>query len=142
MFEMVGGGLINATDSNLDAGLGKVTGLPDMLIAAGGYPADTVVPNNANPALNDVATGLSYLTGTDPLIRQLELATVTDSIPLASDNLMLVSKLKEGTHGTISSADAVTVFAEMIGQTASFFANNGKGLTVGDPDQLQTPAAE
>jgi pimeloyl-ACP methyl ester carboxylesterase len=141
MFEMVGGGLVNATDSNTDAGAGKVTGLPDALIAAGGYPADTVVPNNANPALNDVATGKSYLAGTDPLIAQLELATVTASIAPAADNLMLVSKLKEGTHGTISSADAVTVFAEMIGQTASFFLTGGKGLTVGDTDQL-APAAE
>ena len=142
MFEMVGGGSVNATDGNIDAGAGKVTGLPDTLLSAGGYPADTVVPNNANPALNEVATGLSYLTGTDPLAKQLELATVTASIAPATDNLMLISKLKEGTHGTISSADAVTVFAEMIGQTASFFATAGKGLTVGDADQLQVPAAE
>jgi trimeric autotransporter adhesin len=140
MFEMVGGGAVSATDSNTDAMAGKVTGLPDTLIGAGGYPADTVVPNNANPALNGVATGLSYLAGTDPLISQLELATVTASITPAADNLMLVSKLKEGTHGTISSADAVTVFMEMIGQTASFFAMAGKGLNVGDADQLQVPA--
>jgi pimeloyl-ACP methyl ester carboxylesterase len=137
MFEMVGGGLVNATDSNTDAMAGKVTGLPDTLIGAGGYPADTVVPNNANPALNDVTTGLSYLTGTDPLVRQLGLTTVTASIAPSTDNLMLVSKLKEGTHGTISSADAYTVFAEMIGQTASFFQTAGKGLVVGDADQLQ-----
>jgi hypothetical protein len=143
MFEMVGGGLVNATDSNLDADLGKVSGLPDTLIVAGGYPADTVVPNNANPALDDVATGLSYLAGTDPLINQLELATVTASVwPPGTENLMVVSKLKEGTHGTISSADAYTVFAEMIGQTASFFQTTGKGLVVGDANQLQVPAAE
>jgi pimeloyl-ACP methyl ester carboxylesterase len=141
MFEMVGGGLVNATDSNTDAGAGKVTGLPDTLIAAGGYPADTVVPNNANPALNDVATGKSYLTGTDPLIAQLELATVTASITMGADNLKVVSKLKEGTHGTISSADAVTVFSEMVLQTATFLQMDGKGLTVGDADQL-APAAE
>jgi pimeloyl-ACP methyl ester carboxylesterase len=140
MFEMVGGGLVDAVDSNLDANAGKVTGLPDTLIGAGGYPADTVVPNNANPALNSVATGLSYLAGTDPLISQLELTTVETSIAPAADNLMLVSKLKEGTHGTISSADAVTVFSEMIGQTASFFATAGKGLTVTDAAQLQVPA--
>ena len=141
MFEMVGGGAVNATDSNTDENLGKVTGLPDTLIGAGGYPADTVVPNNANPALNDVDTGKSYLTGTDPLVKQLELETVTESIyPPGTDNLMLVSKFKEGTHGTISSADAYTVFAEMIGQTASFFQTAGKGLVVGDADQLQVPA--
>jgi len=140
MFEMVGGGAVSATDSNTDAMAGKVTGLPDTLIGAGGYPADTVVPNNANPALNGVATGLSYLAGTDPLVSQLGLATVTASIAPDTANLMVVSKLKEGTHGTISSGDAVTVFAEMIGQTASFFATAGKGLTVGDADQLQVPA--
>jgi hypothetical protein len=137
MFEMVGGGLVDATDGNE-----ATTGLPDSLIGAGGYPADNVVPNNANPALDDVATGLSYLTGTDPLIKQLELATVTGSIPDTDVNLMIVSKLKEGTHGTISSADAVTVFAEMIGQTASFLGTNGEGLVVGDSEQLQVPAAE
>ena len=137
MFEMVGGGLVSATDSNTDAMAGKVTGLPDTLIIAGGYPADTVVPNNANPSLNLVATGKSYLTGTDPLVNQLGLTTVSASIAPSTDNLMLVSKLKEGTHGTISSADAVTVFSEMITQTASFFATAGKGLTVGDADQLQ-----
>ena len=140
MFEMVGGGAVNATDSNTNATLGKVTGLPDTLIGAGGYPADTVVPNNANPALNDVETGKSYLTGTDPLVKQLGLTTVTGSIAPSTDNLMLVSKFKEGTHGTISSADAYTVFAEMIGQTASFFQTSGKGLVVGDADQLKVPA--
>jgi pimeloyl-ACP methyl ester carboxylesterase len=142
MFEMVGGGLIDADDSNLDDQEGKVTGLPDILIGAGGYPADTVVPNNANPPLNDVATGLSYLAGTDPLIRQLDLTTVTSSIAPSTDNLMLVSKLKEGTHGTISSADAVTVFSEMILQTTSFFQTNGTGITVDDSEQLQVPVAE
>lgn len=135
MFEMVGGGLIDSADS-----AAATTGLPDTLIGAGGYPTDTVVPNNANPALNAVATGLSYLTGTDPLIKQLELTTVTASIADADVNLMLVSKLKEGTHGTVSSADAATVFAEMIGQTASFFTTDGQGLVVGDADQLQVPA--
>jgi hypothetical protein len=142
MFEMVGGGLIDAVDSNIDDEEGKVTGLPDILIGAGGYPADTVVPNNANPPLNDVATGLSYLAGTDPLIKQLNLTTVEGSIMPSGENLMLVSKLKEGTHGTISSADAVTVFAEMIGQTASFFQTNGTGLSVGDSEQLQVPVAD
>ncbi len=116
--------------------------MPDILIGAGGYPADTVVPNNANPPLNDVATGLSYLAGTDPLIRQLDLTTVTSSIAPSTDNLMLVSKLKEGTHGTISSADAVTVFSEMILQTTSFFQTNGTGITVDDSEQLQVPVAE
>lgn len=124
----------------MDENAGKVTGLPDTLIGAGGYPADTVVPNNANPALNSVATGLSYLAGTDPLVSQLELASVTGSIAPDTANLMLVSKLKEGTHGTISSGDAVTVFAEMVGQAASFFATAGKGLTVTDAAQLQVPA--
>jgi pimeloyl-ACP methyl ester carboxylesterase len=142
MFEMVGGGLIDAIDSNLDDQEGKVTGLPDILLGAGGYPADTVVPNNANPPLNDVATGLSYLAGTDPLIKQLNLTTVEGPIAPSTDNLMLVSKLKEGTHGTISSADAVTVFAEMIGQTASFFLFDGKGLNVSDSEQLQVPVAD
>ena len=143
MFEMVGGGLVTATDSNTDENLGKVTGLPDTLIAAGGYPADTVVPNNANPALNDVPTGKSYLTGTDPLAAQLELTTVEDSIwPPGAEKLQLVSKLKEGTHGTISSADAVTIFGEMIKQTATFFGTNGTGLLVDDADRLQKPAAE
>lgn len=140
MFEMVGGGAVNATDSNTDEMAGKVTGLPDTLIAAGGYPADTVVPNNANPALNSVSTGLSYLAGTDPLISQLELTTVTASITDTDTNLMVVSKLKEGTHGTISSADAVTVFQEMIMQTASFFRDEGQSLDVTDTDQLQVPA--
>jgi len=143
MFEMVGGGLINETDSNLDeADMIPDSGLSDTLIGATMYPADTVVPNNANPALNDVATGLSYLAGTDPLIKQLELTTVTGSIADTDVNLMIVSKLKEGTHGTISSADAYTVFVEMIGQTASFFATDGQALIVGDADQLQVPAAE
>jgi hypothetical protein len=142
MFEMVGGGLIDQdpNDGSPSDADSATTGLPNALIEFGGYPADTVVPNNANPALNDVATGLSYLTGTDPLIKQLELATVTGSISDLDTNLMIVSKLKEGTHGTISSADAVTVFAEMIGQTASFFATEGQGLVVNDSDQLQIPA--
>jgi hypothetical protein len=144
MFEMVGGGLVDKTtdDGNANDADPTTTGLPDTLITAGGYPADTVVPNNANPALNSVATGLSYLAGTDPLIKQLGLTTVTATVPTGADNLMLVSKLKEGTHGTMSSADAVTVFIEMIGQTTTFFGSDGKALTVGDTDQLQVPAAE
>jgi pimeloyl-ACP methyl ester carboxylesterase len=147
MFEMVGGGQVDPGDKNTDEENGAITGLPDTLINASNasafpYPADTVVPNNANPPLNDVATGLSYLAGTDPLIRQLELATVTSSIADNDINLMIVSKLKEGTHGTISSADAFTVFTEMIGQTASFFRDDGQSLDVVDADQLQIPAAE
>jgi hypothetical protein len=147
MFEMVGGGQVDPQDKNTDEENGSVTGLPDTLINASNaasfpYPADTVVPNNANPPLNNVATGLSYLAGTDPLIRQLELATVTSSIADNNINLMIVSKLKEGTHGTISSADAVTVFTEMVGQTASFFRDDGQSLDVVDAEQLQIPAAE
>ena len=139
MFEMVGGGLVDVKDSNTDPDLGKVTELSTSLIATGIYPADTIVPNNANPALNNVPTSRSYLAGTDPLVEQLKLATVIDSITPAAKNLMLVSKFKEGTHGTMSSADAVTVYAEMIGQVVSFFQTEGKGLVVGDVDQLQMP---
>jgi pimeloyl-ACP methyl ester carboxylesterase len=131
MFEMVGGGLIDATDS-----AAATTKLPDLLINAGGYPADTVVPNNANPALNGVETGKSYLSGTDPLVSQLGLATVTNSEAPTGNNLLLVSKFKEGTHGTFSSADAPTVFAEMIKQSASFMGSEGQAVVVGDTDQL------
>ena len=139
MFEMVGGGLVDVIDSNKNPEAGKVTGLSGALIAVGEYPADTVVSNNANPPLNNVATGRSYLSGTDPLISLLELVTVTDSIARTENNLMVVSKFKEGTHGTMSSADAITVFSEMIGQAASFFLTGGKGLIVGDAEQLEMP---
>lgn len=137
MFEMVGGGAVNAADKNTDANAGPVTGLSDAFIeasntAAATYPSDTVVPNNANPALNGVASGKSYLAGTDPLISQLELTSVTATVAPGADNLMKVSKFKEGTHGTFSSADAPTVFAEMVGQSVSFFLTGGKGVTVGD----------
>jgi pimeloyl-ACP methyl ester carboxylesterase len=147
MFEMVGGGQVASEDKNTVEENGPVTGLPNTLINASNlasfpYPADTVVPNNANPPLNDVETGLSYLAGTDPLIRQLDLTTVTGTIGTSTDNLMLVSKLKEGTHGTISSADAVTVFSEMILQTATFLGTNGQGITVSDSDQLQVPVTD
>ena len=144
MLEMVGGGLVDALDSNTDdTDMIPNTGLPTTLITAGGYPADTVVPNNANPALNNVATGLSYLAGTDPLAKQLGLTTLTASIfPPGADNLMLISKLKEGTHGTVSSADAPTVFAEMMKQIGSFLQMEGKGIQVGDAEQLQVPVAE
>jgi len=51
---------------------------------------------------------------------------------------MLVSKFNQGTHGTIASADAPTVFAEMVAQAASFFATDGEGLAVGDATKLAT----
>lgn len=136
MFEMVGGGAVAASDRNTDSGLGPVTGLPDALIAAGGYPADTVVPNNANPALNDVLTGVSNLAGTDPLVKGLELTTLSASGAVTLPGV--VAKFKEGTHGTISSADAVTVFAELIQQTASFLGSDGAAVAVGDDSKLDT----
>ncbi|WP_419811608.1 hypothetical protein [Bacterioplanoides sp.] len=137
VFEMVGGGAVAAADSNTnDSDLIPDTGLSDLLIGAGVYPADTVVPNNANPPLNNVETAKSYLAGTDPLISQLGLDNVTASIADADEKQMLVSKLNQGTHGTMSSADAPTVFAEMITQTASFFATDGEGLNVGDDTKL------
>ncbi len=139
MYEIAGGGLVGALDSNTDSGdMIPDTGLSDALIAAGTYPSDTVVPNNANPALNDVETGKSYLTGTDPLIAQLGLTTVTASIPDNDEKQLLVSKFNQGTHGTIASADAPTVFAEMVKQAASFFGADGEALVVTDDTKLAT----
>jgi len=135
--EMIGGGAIADPDR-----VTLTTGLSDELLNASGYPADTVVPNNANPALNAVPTGLSYLAGTDPLVEQLELDTVNASVAPGATPLQLVARFKEGTHGTFSSADAGTVFEEMVGQAASFFATSGTGITIGDADQLEAPAAE
>ncbi len=139
MYEIAGGGLVDALDSNTDSGdMIPDTGLSDALIAAGAYPSDTVVPNNANPALNDVETGKSYLAGTDPLIAQLGLTTVTASIPDNDEKQLLVSKFNQGTHGTIASADAPTVFAEMVKQAASFFGTDGEALVVTDDTKLAT----
>lgn len=120
MFEMVGGGAV----SNYDAANGK---LPTALVNAGGYPADTVVPNNANPALNGVETGKSYLAGTDPLIEQLGLVEVAPT-PTSQAGSMLVTKFDQGTHGTFSSADAPLVFKEMLEKTSTFMQGNGAGV--------------
>lgn len=122
MFEMVGGGAVHA----YDAANGS---LPTVLINAGGYPADTVVPNNANPALNGVATAKSYLAGTDPLIKQLGLVEVAPT-PTNQAGSMLVTKFDQGTHGTFSSADAPLVFKEMIEKTTTFMLGNGAGVQV------------
>jgi len=139
MYEIAGGGLVDALDSNTDSGdMIPDTGLSDALIGFGTYPSDTVVPNNANPALNNVETGKSYLTGTDPLISLLGLTTVTASIPDNDEKQLLVSKFNQGTHGTIASADAPTVFAEMVKQAASFFAADGEALVVTDDTKLAT----
>ena len=127
MFEMVGEGAVSAADQNLDPNAGPVTGLPDILISAGGYPADTVVPNNANPALNGVETGKSYLAGTDPLIKQLDLVEVAPT-PTNQAGSLLVTKFDQGTHGTFSSADAPSVFKEMIEKTSTFMQGNGVGV--------------
>lgn len=139
ILEMVGGGSVAAGDQNTNSEDAiPDTGLSDMLIAAGVYPADTVVPNNANPPLNGVETGKSYLAGTDPLISLMGLTTVTGSVADGDTKQFLVSKFNQGTHGTVSSADAPTVFAEIITQAATFFASDGEGLTVGDTSKLKT----
>ncbi|WP_430460093.1 hypothetical protein ACQUQU_12840 [Thalassolituus sp. LLYu03] len=139
MYEIVGGGTVGALDSNTDSGDSiPNTGLSDTLIGAGIYPSDTVVPNNADPALNDVETGKSYLTGTDPLVAQLGLTTVSGSVADADTKLFLVSKFNQGTHGTVASADAPTVFAEMVKEAASFFGSDGEALLVGDATKLST----
>ncbi len=139
MYEIAGGGLVDALDSNTDSGdMIPDTGLSDALIGFGTYPSDTVVPNNANPALNNVETGKSYLTGTDPLISLLGLTTVTATVPDTDEKQLLVSKFSQGTHGTIASADAPTVFAEMVKQAASFFGTDGEALVVTDDTKLAT----
>lgn len=125
MFEMVGGGAVHA----YDAANGS---LPTALISAGGYPADTVVPNNANPALNEVATAKSYLAGTDPLIQQLGLVEVPPT-PTNQAGSLLVTKFDQGTHGTFSSADAPLVFKEMIEKTTTFMLGNGAGVQAPQP---------
>jgi len=135
--EMVGSGEIEATDS-----VDGVTGLPSALITGGFYPADTVVPNNANPALNAVPTGLSYLAGTDPLIEQLELTQINATQSGGATPLKVVARFKEGTHGTFSSSDAMSVFNEMVDQATSLFDADGVEITIGDADQLEAPAAE
>jgi len=135
--EMVGTGAIEATDA-----VDGVTGLPSALITGGFYPADTVVPNNANPALNAVPTGLSYLAGTDPLVEQLDLTQINATQSGGATPLKVVARFKEGTHGTFSSSDAMSVFNEMVDQATSLFDADGVEITITDADQLEAPAAE
>ncbi len=101
--------------------------------------ADQTIPNAADsslgtPPLNTTVPETGFvingfpapLAGTEPLITQFgAIATVTadDS---DGDAAVIVTRFTQGTHGTPASADNLAVFSEIVSETVSFFAVDGR----------------
>jgi hypothetical protein len=96
---------------------------------------DTVVPNNAEAgaatASRDLVTVKGFISGTESLIRLLNLTTVTASTTAAS-GLRVAVNFAEGSHGSLldPTASAATT-QEMQRQTANFLRSNGQCLPFG-----------
>lgn len=138
LFEMVGGGSMTGKfDNPLTATVTETCSLSTTLCSAlTNFPADLVVPNRANGdhelvslGSTRVETAVSYMAGTDPLIDQLGL-TQYNSAQSGSDPLKAVVKFDSGTHGTFASGDVPLTFADMMTQTISFLASNGRILSM------------
>ena len=100
-------------------------------------PSDQVVPNNAETAT--LATSVSFLAGTDPLVAEMGIDTLitkeeaeTGSVispdpqyyyPSTTNDAIVRANVRvaQGTHATFSSADPQAVFAEIYQQIGSFF---------------------
>lgn len=125
IIEVVGGGAISSADSD-----SATTSLPDSLIALGGYPSDTVVPNNATGAT--YADGSTRIDSADlPLVGTDAIAKLIGSVHVdtsAAEDYP-ITKFLEGTHGTFSSADANLAFIQMVTQTGSFTLQNGTAVS-------------
>src|SRR5690554_44709 len=112
---------------------------------------DLVVPNNATNESVVVATAKSYLAGTDPLAKLLDLETVdadsVDSVPsfVEGDRLNVRIDENKGDHSTFSNAQPTETFKEIYTQIGSFLLgapaplNKGpfEGIVVSDKTVLE-----
>src|SRR5690554_7046384 len=112
---------------------------------------DLVVPNNATNESVVVATAKSYLAGTDPLAKLLDLETVdadsVDSVPsfVEGDRLNVRIDENKGDHSTFSNAQPAETFKEIYTQIGSFLLgapaplNKGpfEGIVVSDKTVLE-----
>ena len=110
-------------------------------------------PNNAETAT--LATSVSLLAGTDPLVAEMGIDTLitkeeaeTGSVISAdpqyyypsstSDAIVRANvRVAQGTHSTFSSADPQAVFAEIYQQIGSFFDPYGATQLLGLPGDQQ-----
>src|SRR5690554_4998022 len=120
---------------------------PVLMYTASG---DLVVPNNATNESVVVATAQSYLAGTDPLTKLLDLETVdagsVDSVPnfVEGDRLNVRIDENKGDHSTFSNAQPEETFKEIYTQIGSFLLgaaplNKGpfEGVLVSDKTVLE-----
>lgn len=90
---------------------------------------DTVVPNSVPGA---------PLSGTEPMIRIMELAPITETTQNPA-GILGATRFIQGSHGSLldpSASPAAT--AEMQGQAASLIASGGTTVVVNDPSVIQT----
>lgn len=89
---------------------------------------DTVVPNSVPGA---------PLSGTEPLIRIMGLAPITETTQDPA-GILGATRFIQGTHGSLLDPSDPAVTAEMQGQAASLIASGGTTVVVNDPSVIQT----
>jgi hypothetical protein len=154
VFEVVGGGTVAI--GGLDGDAAK---LAAYYVDGATYLSDSVVPNNATAAQMDslnadlTATtkvdrpesAISPLAGTIGLTSQMGLTAIdagTVGNPITTTPVQVHAKFIKGTHGSVASADDVSVFVEMMTQTLTFFGSNGMQAVALDATVLEAaPAA-
>src|SRR5690554_5991601 len=140
--------MVDSADPINFAGAEHMKTLPILSYEAVG---DLVVPNNATNESVVVATAKSYLAGTDPLAKLLDLEAVdadsVDSVPsfVEGDRLNVRIDENKGDHSTFSNAQPAETFKEIYTQIGSFLLgapaplNKGpfEGIVVSDKTVLE-----
>ncbi|WP_322003055.1 hypothetical protein [Marinobacter alexandrii] len=116
---------INFSDNHVNAATGLL--LSEVL-------GDTVIPNSAGEGETLGNAFIAPLAGTEPLAVTLSANDVTAA---GSVNLPAITRYTAGTHGTPVSADNVSVFTEMVGQTVAMILTGGASTTATDDSVIQ-----
>ena len=103
--------------------------LAQEVVGGGDVPPDQVIPN---------AVPGAPLSGTEPLIRVLGLATITQTTQSAT-GIRGVVRFTEGDHGSLLSPVASpAATAEMQGEMASLLVNRGTAVQISNPSVIRT----
>jgi pimeloyl-ACP methyl ester carboxylesterase len=101
------------------------------VIGGGDVLPDQVIPNRVAGA---------PLSGTEPLIKALALAPVSDSVLLTNGGLHGAVRFLQGEHGSLlDPTDFPAATVEMQGEMASFVVSNGNAVIVSNPSIVQGP---
>ncbi len=130
---------IDSADPVNFAAVASAAGNRILLHEVVGVPGGTVAEGNATDQVIPNSVAGAPLSGTEPLIRALGLASVTGPIAPDANGLRVAVRFVAGDHGSIlSPAASPAATAEMQGQMASFIVSNGTAVQVSNTSVIRT----